>query len=167
MTGSERTVGAAVARLTALTARAVLVTSMCGACGDDGDAGDGAGAGSAGGPGSAGMGAMAPVSYAAEVQPLFELACSCHTGPNFMQLGAPFSLEASVAYGNIVSAPSQQVPGMLLVSPGSLNDSYLWLKVQGTQAEVGGAGQTMPPNVPLDTLDKDLLARWIAGGAQP
>ncbi len=142
----------AMARGAALSACLTL-----GACDDDSSSNGGA----AGAPG------VAPVSYAGEVQPLFELACNCHTGPNYMTLGAPFSLEASVAYGNIVSAPSQQVPAMQLVVPGSLNDSYLWLKVNGTQAEVSGGGQIMPPGVPLNEMERDLVGRWIVSGAQP
>jgi len=146
--------------------RALASVACLVGCGDDGgNAGGNAGGGAGSGAGGA---AVAPVSYAGEIQPLVEIACNCHTSPDYMTLGAPFSLEASVAYANLVMAPSQQVPSMQLVVPGSLNQSYLWLKVTGTQAEVtGGGGQIMPPNVPLTDAERDLVGRWIASGAQP
>lgn len=134
-----------------------LLTAFAAACGSD-DGGAGAPAG-----GMAGAGAD-DVSFAATVQPLFDQACNCHQSTPLM---APFSLKAADAYDNIVGAPASQLPSMPLVTPGKLNQSYLWHKLDGTQLEVGGLGARMPSNIPLDESQKDIVARWIAAGAPP
>ena len=95
--------------------------------------------------------------------PLVNEACRCHqTEPILM---APFSLKQGEAYDNLVGVPSFDVPSMVRVAPGSLNNSYLWHKVDGTQLEVMGKGQIMPPGVPLNPSERDVFGRWIAAGA--
>jgi len=136
-----------------------------------------AGAGSRGGvpvPGAAGSSAGAAGSagatggdfgFAATVQPLINQACNCHQStPTLM---APFSLKVGEAYEQLVSVPAQQLPSMLRVKPGSLQDSYLWHKIEGTQAEVGGSGMIMPSNIPLNATEKLVFQRWIEAGAKP
>ena len=108
-------------------------------------------------PGAAGA------SFAATVLPLVNQACNCHQSSPILM--APFSLKPGEAYDNLVRKPSQQVVGMVLVEPGSLNGSYLWFKVNGTQAEVNGMGQIMPPTVPLIGEERSIIERWIAAGA--
>lgn len=107
----------------------------------------------------------ADFSFAANVQPLVDEACNCHQSSPILM--APFSLKPAEAFANLVNKPSAEVPSMLMVKPGSLNDSYLWLKVNGTQAQVGGTGQIMPPTVPLNADERRVFERWIAGGAKP
>jgi hypothetical protein len=108
---------------------------------------------------------VAGPSFAGTVQPLFDLACNCHqTEPVLM---APFSLKPAEAYANLVDRPAMQLASMLLVKPGSLNESYLWHKVNGTQIEVGGTGQIMPSTIPLDAGQLGVIERWIASGAAP
>lgn len=102
--------------------------------------------------------------FAVELAPFVEKNCNCHQSQPLM---ATFSLEPGVAYGNLVGVPSLDVPTMLRVKPGSLNESYLWHKVSGTQLEVNGKGETMPPTVPLNDSERDVIARWIAAGAPP
>lgn len=53
---------------------------------------------------------------------------------------------------------------LLLVAPGSREDSYLWHKVAGTHLEVGGAGDRMPPGSSFP--DAEQVGRWIDGGAR-
>ena len=60
-----------------------------------------------------------------------------------------------------------QLPSMQLVTPGALNSSYLWHKVNGTQLEVGGSGMIMPFTVPLVPDELRVIERWIAAGAPP
>jgi hypothetical protein len=108
---------------------------------------------------------VAGPSFETTVQPLFNLACNCHqTTPILM---APFSLKPGEAYANLVQKPSMQLASMLLVKPSSLNESYLWHKVNGTQLEVGGQGQIMPSTIPLDAMQLQVIEAWIAGGAAP
>ena len=78
-----------------------------------------------------------------------------------------FGLTADQAYGNLVGAPSLQVPTMMRVQPGSLNDSYLWHKISGTHLEVGGSGSIMPSTIPLNESEREMFGRWIAAGAPP
>jgi hypothetical protein len=109
--------------------------------------------------------AAADFGFAANVQPLINAACNCHQSTPILM--APFSLKPGEAFANLINIPSQDVKTMLLVKPGSLNESYLWLKVNGTQAQVGGTGTIMPPTVPLNAAERTIFERWIAGGATP
>ena len=108
---------------------------------------------------------VAPASFGATVQPLFDLACNCHQTEPFLM--APFSLKPGEAYQNLVQQPSMQLQTMALVEPFALNESYLWHKVSGTHLEVGGTGEIMPSTLPLDAEQLAVIERWIAGGAAP
>jgi hypothetical protein len=105
------------------------------------------------------------VSFAATVQPLVNQACNCHQSTPVLM--APFSLKPGEAHANMVERPSMQLPSMLLVKPGALNESYLWHKINGTQLEVGGVGMIMPYTVPLVAAELAVFERWIAAGAAP
>ncbi len=129
-----------------------LLLAACGGGGDDGV-----------GEAMAGSGAASPDGFELTVMPLVNEACRCHqTEPILM---APFSLKQGEAYDNLVGVTSLDVPSMVRVAPGSLNNSYLWHKVDGTQLEVMGKGQIMPPGVPLNPSERDVFGRWIAAGA--
>jgi hypothetical protein len=77
----------------------------------------------------------------------------------------------------LVDVPSVEDPKMNLVTPGSLDESYLWQKVEGLQCKwaadcaLGGSpyrtcGVAMPyQNPPLDSVRLTTIARWIAQGA--
>jgi hypothetical protein len=119
------------------------------------------GAGTTGGAGTS----PTAVSFAQTIQPKLNEACNCHqTTPVLM---APFSLKVGEAYTNLVGAASIQLPSMQRVKPGSLNESYLWHKINDTQAQVGGSGLIMPSNIPLRPDEVELFGRWIAAGAPP
>lgn len=102
--------------------------------------------------------------FAANVQPLINMACNCHQSTPLM---APFSLKPGEAYANLVNKPAMQLPSMMLVKPGVLNESYVWHKVNGTQLQVGGMGMIMPSTVPLHADELKVFERWIAAGATP
>lgn len=115
------------------------------------------------GTGMAGSGSTSPDGFELAVMPLVDEACRCHqTEPILM---APFSLARGEAYDALVGVASIDVPSMVRVAPGSLNQSYLWHKVSGTHLEVMGKGQIMPPTVPLTQQERDVFGRWIAAGA--
>jgi hypothetical protein len=136
-----------------------------GTIGCSGDSGPDRSAGRAGSAGNAGAGmaGVTALGFEQSIQPKINEACNCHqTTPMLM---APFSLKIGEAYDALVGVPSGQVPTMQRVKPGSLNESYLWHKINGTQAEVHGSGQIMPPGVPLRADELDLFGRWIAAGA--
>jgi hypothetical protein len=57
---------------------------------------------------------------------------------------------------------------LLRVSPGKPADSYLYRKITGTHAQVGGSGERMPfGESSLTAEEVDRVRRWIEGGAKP
>lgn len=103
-----------------------------------------------------------PPSFANDVQPILDANCSCHFD------ATPADLSFANAYENLVSVASTEAAGLDRVEPGSPDDSYLWHKVNGTHASVGGSGDPMPaPTGGLDAGALATLEAWISGGAEP
>ena len=103
------------------------------------------------------------LSHATDIQPIWDASCSgCHTNG-----GSQGSLVLDDGYAATVGVPSTQVPSMNLVEATSADASYLWHKLQGTQANVAGSGDQMPPSGPLDANDLSLIEAWINEAAQP
>jgi hypothetical protein len=105
----------------------------------------------------------APLSFATDVQPILTdncVAAGCHDSAS-----EDVSYAEGEAYDNIVSQPSSI--GMNLIEPGDPSMSYLWLKVDGGFAEVGGTGNPMPVGAMLAGADKATLEDWITQGAAP
>ncbi len=104
-----------------------------------------------------------PVSFAHEIQPIFDAHCTrCHRAHAAL---APFSLEARDSYRSIVNVPALEVSALDRVQPDSPQSSYLWHKVEGTQHQVGGSGDTMPVGGHLDAAEFAKIRRWIVEGA--
>ena len=106
-----------------------------------------------------------PLSHTADIQPIWDAACTtgCHEAPGpsgGLDLAAP-------AFGRIVNAPAIDVPSMDSIAPFAPDDSYLWHKLQGTQASVGGLGLTMPKFTTLPVEDLARIEAWIVAGAPP
>ncbi|MEZ4647901.1 MAG: hypothetical protein R3E97_03795 [Candidatus Eisenbacteria bacterium] len=78
----------------------------------------------------------------------------CHPGG-----GAPMSLAAGSAYGNMVGVASAY--GMDRVTPGSPFSSVLYLKVIGDSE----TGQRMPPSGSLTADQIEMIRAWIEAGA--
>ena len=105
------------------------------------------------------------VSFARDIAPLLNARCaSCHlTG----QEEGNLVLESSAAYASLVGKPSVE-SDLLRVKPGSPQQSYLLLKVEGRHLDAGGTGARMPFGAtPLDAATIDILRQWIADGALP
>lgn len=149
-----------------------LVGTACG----EADQGDTANTGSIAGTGSQTTGAgttgassttdLTPedISHAVHIQPIWDAKCgsTCHL--NAFSSGQ-LNLEGD-GYDDLVNVGAFQAP-MQRVTPGSPEDSYLWHKLNGTQASVGGSGLDMPK---LDSLSNGEMTRielWIIGGANP
>lgn len=115
--------------------------------------------------GGAGVGGGSQVGFEATVQPFIIKNCNCHTSSPILM--APFSLKPGEAYANLVNAPSIQLSTMMRVAPGDTSHSYLWHKINGTQASVGGSGMIMPSTIPLNADEKAVFERWISAGAPP
>jgi hypothetical protein len=93
--------------------------------------------------------------FSADVWPILETYCvSCHEHG----LGG-LTLRTSDDEANMVGIAGGR--GLVLVEPGSPDDSYLWHKVLGTHALVGGAGARMPGGRGLCPDDVELVYRWI------
>ncbi|MCX4245202.1 hypothetical protein [Paraliomyxa miuraensis] len=91
--------------------------------------------------------------------------CFCHRSPMFQ---GQLDLRDDAAYASLVSVPSIQAPGVDRVVPGDPSGSYLYLKLLGDQATVGGSGTRMPQGLPmLPPEELDLFRYWIQGGANP
>jgi hypothetical protein len=100
-------------------------------------------------------------SYAADVQPIWNASCSCHTGA-FPSGG--LSLGQGASYADLVDAPAVSCAPLLRVLPGFPDDSVLFRKIAG-----GDCGIRMPFSDPT-FFDRNpgqltLIRSWILAGA--
>ncbi|HEY7170726.1 MAG TPA: hypothetical protein VH417_07760 [Vicinamibacterales bacterium] len=88
---------------------------------------------------------------------------SCHNA-NGQRFTAGLSLEHAVAYDQLVNVSSTERPGVMRVTPGNPDASYIVHKVEG---QSGIVGRRMPYNGPPYLTDGQIqiLRRWIAIGA--
>jgi hypothetical protein len=128
-----------------------------GGCDDDGY-GDGAPAEQEQDPGD-----PAELSFAADVEPILLASCSCHTGSN---PAAGLDLSEGNSFDALVQAPAAGAD-LDYVAPGDPQSSYLLHKLDGTQADVGGAGARMPMGGELAEDHVITIEDWIDAGAKP
>jgi len=100
-------------------------------------------------------------THDADIQPIWEASCGvgCHTGGS-----ASGDLALDDGYAATVGVEST-VAGVKLVEPGDLDNSYLWLKIDGTHEDIGGEGSSMPLGERLSDPDEALVRAWILDGA--
>ena len=104
-----------------------------------------------------------PVSFAADVQPIFDRSCggnACHAGVNPAE---GLDLGAGVSHGELVGVPAGQCGERLRVSPGDPEASYLVDKLRGVDL---CAGTRMPKSGSLPAAEIQIIADWIAQGAE-
>ena len=110
--------------------------------------------------------ACGTTSYEADVEPAITRSCAsagCHFGTTDNESG--LDLSEGNGYDAMVNQPSTQAP-MDIVTPGDLENSYLWHKINGTHLEAGGEGDPMPPEAgSLSASDINLIEDWIVSGA--
>jgi hypothetical protein len=102
------------------------------------------------------------VSYALDIQPIFDAHCNgpgCH---DTFEQSALLNLEADVSYEDLLTSPSLTSPPEVLVVPYEPENSVLLLKVNGTPA--------YNPQMPLFApalAESQILAidAWIRQGA--
>ena len=100
------------------------------------------------------------------VQQILSTRCgACHTTNDREDLSDLHRYDDG--YDMLVNRSSEQVPAMMRVAPGSLEDSYMWHKLKDTHLSVGGEEDPMPPEdrYPLPGGDIDLIEAWIEAGA--
>ena len=100
------------------------------------------------------------VGYEADVAPIFQACLSCH-------ISAGTSMKFDAAYPVMIEYPSEGLPSMNRIQPGSLDESYLWHKLCHTHSNVGGLGTVMPPNSLLPESEMEVVRSWIVDGAAP
>ncbi|MEM6992810.1 MAG: hypothetical protein AAF721_20005 [Myxococcota bacterium] len=100
------------------------------------------------------------VGFATDVAPILAASCSCHMSAT---PSAGLDLTEGAAYGALVEADTPA--GLTLVVPGDASASYLVNKLEGTQADVGGAGGQMPPGGALPPDALATVIAWIDAGA--
>lgn len=104
------------------------------------------------------------VSFKRDVQPILDDRCvDCHGGK---RPKAGLDLSPAKAYAALIGVPSRQVPSKVLVKPGDLEASVLWLKLThraeaGTGMPKGFFGAKKLPEKDLETI-----RAWIQGGAK-
>jgi hypothetical protein len=108
------------------------------------------------------------VDYMADIQPIWDTKCvaGCHIESGIAQTNGPI-LTAEKSYGELIDVPSKTVNGIVQVKPGDPTTSYLWHKVNGTQANVGGLGLQMPQGGMLSAEELATIEAWIVAGAKP
>jgi len=103
-------------------------------------------------------------SFSVIQQKVFTPTCAvagCHIGTTAPQ---GLDLSAGKAYGNLVNVASREVPSLKRVEPRNSRDSYLVIKLEGTDPRMKGA--RMPANSPaLSKSVIDSIKAWIDRGA--
>ena len=97
-----------------------------------------------------------------DIAPILVEKCSCH------QVSPDEATNGSVSFpaaADLIGVPSVDVPTMNLVEPGEPENSYLWHKLEDTQASVMGSGAKMPLGAPLTDGELMLIEDWILAGA--
>lgn len=97
-------------------------------------------------------GGNGPVSFAAEVLPIFQANCvGCHGG------ASPTAGLNLTGYAELMNSTSEHSP---VVVAGDPDGSYLVKKLEGTEEP------QMPPPGPLLTTQIEVIRRWIEEGAE-
>ena len=110
--------------------------------------------------------AQRTVSFANNIQPIFNRSCAlsgCHAPGS---LGGNLDLSAGHSYNQIVNHDAFQQPRRKRVKPGDPDNSYLVMKIEGTP---GISGLPMPQNCPvpppggqcLGPDDDPAIRKWI------
>jgi len=101
---------------------------------------------------------------AADVQLVVNARCaSCHTTGS----SGGMTMGTNNVWAATVNVPSTQASGMDRIEPGDPDNSYIWRKIEGTQAAAGGSGSQMPFGGSLNSADRDVWETWILEGAVP
>jgi len=102
---------------------------------------------------------MPTVSFADELEPIFNIDCAnCHTNG---ATNGGLDLNEGASYANLVGIASPSF-GTVRVVAGEPDSSFLYQNLTGTQSD----GSMMPPPGLLPADKQELVRVWIAEGAQ-
>lgn len=104
------------------------------------------------------------VSFSRDLVPILTSQCAtCHLAG--IEAGK-MALVPKKAYANLVNAPSVESK-WLRVKPGVASESYIMMKLDGTQLDNDGTGARMPfGGAQLSPETRELFRRWIDAGAR-
>jgi len=106
------------------------------------------------------------ISYAADVQPIYDAKCTnCHSAGGFSSFFGGISLDLSAAnsHAQTVNQPSAARGDLLLIKPGDSANSLIFQKVSSNSPPVG---ETMPLlGERLTSQELAILRDWIDQGA--
>lgn len=94
---------------------------------------------------------------------VFQVSCvfsTCHKGGP--SPAGEMSLERDEAHAALVEVPASMAAGKVRVVPGDPEASYL---IEKLTAPMPAAGETMPPDAPLEADRIELVRQWIEAGA--
>lgn len=100
------------------------------------------------------------VDYATQIHPIWVGACTgCHNGESSASGGLLLDGDSHAA---LVNVESLLVPGRKMVTPGSVEDSFLFEKINCASPQ---AGTRMRPSDAMPVEQQALIASWIRQGA--
>jgi hypothetical protein len=106
------------------------------------------------------------VSFAAQIQPVFDQSCAfigCHAADDQFPPGAGLILDAGSSLTSLINVPSQQIPGVSRVTVVDPDASYLIRKLLGTEI----SGDRMPSGGSfLSPSEIQVFLLWIEQGGQ-
>lgn len=106
-----------------------------------------------------------PRSYGKNVEPIFLKECAeCHGGAKPKK---GLDLSQGKGYANLVGRKANEVPELLLVQPGKLEQSYLWQKLQHTAKKGKGMPRGIFSSRKLAQEQLAVIGEWIQQGANP
>lgn len=128
------------------------------------------------------------VSFRDDVYPVIQRACNdfaCHGNESeaaaelFLGEPPPADVDSASIHALLVGVPSITAPAVDLVSPGSAEESFFMLKIDGCQnahaldcerqpgseSEAACGGNMPLAGRPVCNADRDRIRRWIAQGA--
>ena len=117
-------------------------------------------------PGASDTPAAALSPFQSDIAPLLAASCAtCHlTGEE----AGNMSLVPARAIATLVGVKAKGAPALMRVVPGDPDQSYLVMKLEGTQIAHGGSGAQMPFGAPPLSPDKiAMIRKWIKQGAKP
>jgi hypothetical protein len=103
------------------------------------------------------------VSFAAQIQPIFDTRCTGSACHDATPSGA-LNLLSGVAHARLVNQPSAYCPAIDRVEPGRPDQSFLMWKLQGSGACFFGSRMPLG-GAALDADELQLISDWIGNGA--
>jgi hypothetical protein len=98
-----------------------------------------------------------------DVQPIFDMACAdCH---GVKHQRSKLNLSAATSYKALINVASDEVPKLVRVKPGDLENSYLWQKLQNKAAKGKGMPRTIFSTKRLPDAQLEVIRKWIEAGA--